>query len=60
LKARAHNNAITALDEVGALVPVERKKSRAPRRGPYDGDLIQATAYCILVEEEFGRLSLSS
>ena len=39
----------------GDLIPVERKKSRAPRRGPYDGDLIQATAYCILVEEEFGR-----
>ena len=41
--------------ESGDLIPVERKKSRAPRRGPYDGDLIQATAYCILVEEEFGR-----
>src|ERR1022692_3739311 len=39
----------------GELIPVERKKSRAPRRGPYDGDLIQATAYCILVEEETGR-----
>jgi CRISPR-associated exonuclease Cas4 len=39
----------------GDVIPVERKKTRAPRRGPYDGDLIQATAYCILVEEEFGR-----
>lgn len=39
----------------GDLIPVERKKTRAPRRGPYDGDLIQATAYCILVEEETGR-----
>jgi CRISPR-associated exonuclease Cas4 len=39
----------------GDLIPVERKKTRAPRRGPYDGDLIQATAYCILVEEESGR-----
>jgi CRISPR-associated exonuclease Cas4 len=39
----------------GDLVPVERKKTLAPRNRPYDGDLIQATAYCILVEEEFGR-----
>jgi CRISPR/Cas system-associated exonuclease Cas4 (RecB family) len=39
----------------GDLIPVERKKTHAPRCGPYDGDLIQATAYCILVEEEFGR-----
>lgn len=41
--------------ESGDLIPVERKKTRAPQRGPYDGDLIQAAAYCILVEEEFGR-----
>jgi CRISPR-associated exonuclease Cas4 len=39
----------------GDLIPVERKKARAPQRGPYDGDLIQATAYCIQVEEEFER-----
>jgi CRISPR-associated exonuclease Cas4 len=41
--------------DAGDVIPVERKKSRAPRRGPYDGDLIQATADCILVEEETGR-----
>jgi hypothetical protein len=28
----------------GEVVPVERKKSRAPKR-PYQGDLIQAAAY---------------
>lgn len=39
----------------GDLIPVERKKTRAPHHRPYDGDLIQATAYCLLVEEEFGR-----
>lgn len=40
----------------GDLIPVERKKTLAPRRrGPYDGDLIQAAVYCILVEEESGR-----
>lgn len=38
----------------GELIPVERKKSRAPKR-PYDGDLIQAAAYCVLVEENYGR-----
>ena len=41
--------------EFGDIIPVERKKTRASRRGPYDGDLMQATAYCILVEEETGR-----
>ncbi len=38
----------------GDVIPVERKKSRAPHR-PYPGDLIQATAYCVLVEETYGR-----
>jgi CRISPR-associated exonuclease Cas4 len=41
--------------ESGDLIPVERKKTLAPRRRPYDGDLIQAAVYCILVEEESGR-----
>lgn len=41
--------------ESGHLIPVERKKTLAPRRGPYDGDLIQAAVYCMLVEEESGR-----
>jgi CRISPR-associated exonuclease Cas4 len=38
----------------GDLIPVERKKGTAPRR-PYDSDLIQAAAYCVLVEEHYGR-----
>lgn len=38
----------------GDVIPVERKKSRAPKR-PYPGDLIQATAYCVLVEETYRR-----
>jgi hypothetical protein len=29
----------------GDVIPVERKKTRAPRNRPYDSDLIQATAY---------------
>jgi hypothetical protein len=38
----------------GDVIPVERKKSRAPKR-PYPGDMIQATAYCVLVEDNYGR-----
>ncbi|HEY7208805.1 MAG TPA: hypothetical protein VH477_00920 [Bryobacteraceae bacterium] len=39
----------------GEVIPVERKKTRAPKR-PYEGDLIQAAAYCVLVEENYGRI----
>ena len=52
LKARA--DALVRLDS-GDLIPVERKKTLAPRRGPYDANLIQEAVYCILVEEESGR-----
>ena|ERR1035438_6244690 len=38
----------------GDIIPIERKSGPAPSR-PYDGDLAQATAYCILVEEHHGR-----
>jgi CRISPR-associated exonuclease Cas4 len=38
----------------GALVPVEHKSSLAPAR-PYENHLIQAFAYCVLVEENFHR-----
>jgi hypothetical protein len=38
----------------GALIPVERKNGRAPRR-PYDGDLIQTAVYCVLVEDNYGQ-----
>ncbi len=37
------------------LRQIARSCTQAPLRGPYDGDLIQATVYCILVEEKFGR-----
>jgi CRISPR-associated exonuclease Cas4 len=39
----------------GELIPIERKKTLAPRRGPYEGDLMQGAVYCILVEEASGR-----
>jgi hypothetical protein len=35
--------------------PVERKMGRAPRR-PYRGDVLQAAAYCVLIEEHYGRM----
>ncbi len=38
----------------GEVIPVERKRRNAPRQ-PYDADLAQATVYCILVEEAYGR-----
>ena len=37
-----------------AIVHVERKNARAPKR-VYDGDLIQSTAYCILVADAYGQ-----
>lgn len=39
----------------GNVIPVERKRSTAPRR-PYDGDVIQGIAYCILVEDTYGTV----
>ena len=40
--------------ERGQIVPVEVKPKRTARR-PYDGDILQLAAYCLLVEEEYGR-----
>jgi len=40
--------------KTGAMIPIERKRARAPKR-PYDGDLIQAIAYCVLVEDKYGQ-----
>jgi CRISPR-associated exonuclease Cas4 len=37
----------------GALIPVEIKTGRAPTR-PYEGHMLQALAYCLLVEETRG------
>ena len=37
----------------GAIIPVEVKSSRAPER-PYEGQVLQLAAYCLLVEENFG------
>ena len=40
--------------DAGAMIPIERKRSRAPKR-PYDGDLIQGIVYCILLEDTYGQ-----
>ena len=39
------------------LAPIERKHSRAPRR-PHDSDVIQAAAYCLLIEDNYGETPL--
>ena len=37
----------------GTIIPVEIKSSPAPRR-PYEGQVLQLAAYCLLVEENYG------
>jgi CRISPR-associated exonuclease Cas4 len=39
------------------LAPIERKHSRAPHR-PHDSDVIQAAAYCLLIEDNYGETPL--
>jgi len=42
------------VDEGGRVAPVEVKPGRvAPQ--PYEGDILQVAAYCLLVEESYGR-----
>jgi CRISPR-associated exonuclease Cas4 len=42
------------VEERGTLVPVEVKPNRDPEQ-PYEGDLLQLGAYCMLLEEDRGR-----
>ncbi|MCI4331553.1 MAG: PD-(D/E)XK nuclease family protein [Thermoplasmata archaeon] len=39
----------------GTIVPVEWKRRSAPRSGPFLSHRVQVWAYCLLVEETFGR-----
>jgi CRISPR-associated exonuclease Cas4 len=39
----------------GAVVPVELKRRPAPREAPFASHRLQVEAYCLLVEETFGR-----
>ena len=40
--------------EAGELVPVEQKSRALSAASPYEGELLQLAAYCVLVEEKFG------
>jgi len=42
------------VEERGRIVPVEVKPGRGAAE-PYEGDVLQLAAYCLLVEEEYGR-----
>jgi CRISPR-associated exonuclease Cas4 len=37
------------------IIPVEVKSGHAPENGPYTSHILQLSAYCLLVEEKFGR-----
>jgi CRISPR-associated exonuclease Cas4 len=37
------------------LIPVERKSRSVSATGAYEGELLQLAAYCLLVEERFGK-----
>jgi CRISPR-associated exonuclease Cas4 len=36
-------------------MPVERKSRRVSAAGAYEGEILQLAAYCLLVEEHYGR-----
>ncbi|MBM4431699.1 MAG: Dna2/Cas4 domain-containing protein, partial [Chloroflexi bacterium] len=42
------------VEERGQMLPVEVKPRRLAEQ-PYAGDVLQLAAYCLLVEEEYGR-----
>ncbi len=42
------------VEEGEAVVPVEVKSGRAPAQ-PYDSHVLQLAAYCLLVEDHYGR-----
>jgi CRISPR-associated exonuclease Cas4 len=45
------------VEDRGSVVPVEIKPGREASQ-PYPGDVLQLAAYCLLVEEEYGRRPL--
>jgi CRISPR-associated exonuclease Cas4 len=42
------------VEERGSIVPVEVKPGRTAA-APYEGDILQLAAYCLLAEEEYGH-----
>jgi CRISPR-associated exonuclease Cas4 len=47
------------LEQDGELIPVERKSRKLSTGGAYAGEILQLAAYCLLVEEHYGRPVLS-
>jgi CRISPR-associated exonuclease Cas4 len=47
------------LEHGGELIPVERKSRKLSTGGAYEGEILQLAAYCLLVEEHYGRSVLS-
>jgi CRISPR-associated exonuclease Cas4 len=43
------------LQHDGELIPVERKSRKLSTAGAYEGEILQLAAYCLLVEEHYGR-----
>jgi CRISPR-associated exonuclease Cas4 len=43
------------LEEHGELIPVERKSRPVHSCGAYDSERLQLAAYCLLVEERYGK-----
>jgi CRISPR-associated exonuclease Cas4 len=43
------------LQDHGEFIPVERKSRPLNSRGTYDSERLQLAAYCLLVEERYGR-----
>jgi len=39
----------------GQLIVIERKKREVTNQRPYEGELLQIAAYCVLAEERFGN-----
>ena len=37
------------------MIPVERKSRRISAPAAYEGEILQLAAYCLLVEERFGK-----
>ena len=46
---------ITSFEHDGELIPAERKSRKVSAAGTYEGEILQLAAYCLLVEEHYGR-----
>lgn len=39
---------------IGGIIPFESKSTRAPAKGPYESQIAQLAAYCVLLEDQTG------